>query len=128
MKFTILSHAGLCVEHNDVRIVSDPWHGSCYVAGDTRRPAPAAPGRPLCVRVRPVAMEYAYIGENRLRDAEPAYHANSKALFRFLLAIHRITPPMLRILLLIFLRKRANATRNPSGSTGPLRPRPEVQL
>ena len=61
-------------------------------------------------------------------DAEPAYHANSKALFRFLLAIHRITPPMLLTLLLIFLRKRADATRNPSGSTGPLRPRPEVRL
>src|SRR5882762_2708746 len=31
MKFTILSHAGLCVEHNGVRIVSDPWLiGSCY--------------------------------------------------------------------------------------------------
>jgi UDP-MurNAc hydroxylase len=31
MKFTILSHAGLCVEHNGVRIVSDPWlAGSCY--------------------------------------------------------------------------------------------------
>jgi UDP-MurNAc hydroxylase len=31
MNFTILSHAGLSVEHNGVRIVSDPWLiGSCY--------------------------------------------------------------------------------------------------
>jgi UDP-MurNAc hydroxylase len=31
MKFTILSHAGLCVEHNGVKVVSDPWLiGSCY--------------------------------------------------------------------------------------------------
>ena len=31
MKFTILSHAGLSVEHNGVRLVSDPWLiGSCY--------------------------------------------------------------------------------------------------
>jgi UDP-MurNAc hydroxylase len=31
MKFTILSHAGLLVEHDDVRIVCDPWLlGSCY--------------------------------------------------------------------------------------------------
>jgi UDP-MurNAc hydroxylase len=31
MKFTILSHAGLLVEHHGVRIVCDPWLiGSCY--------------------------------------------------------------------------------------------------
>jgi UDP-MurNAc hydroxylase len=31
LKFTILSHAGLCVDHKGVRIVSDPWLiGSCY--------------------------------------------------------------------------------------------------
>lgn len=31
MKFTILSHAGLLVEHNDKRVVCDPWLlGSCY--------------------------------------------------------------------------------------------------
>jgi UDP-MurNAc hydroxylase len=31
LQFTILSHAGLCVEHNGVRIVFDPWLiGSCY--------------------------------------------------------------------------------------------------
>lgn len=31
MKFTILSHAGLSVEHNGVQIISDPWLiGSCY--------------------------------------------------------------------------------------------------
>jgi len=39
-------------------------------------------------------------------DAEPAYHANSKAFFRFLLMIHHITPPMFQTLLLIFLRKK----------------------
>jgi UDP-MurNAc hydroxylase len=31
VQFTILSHAGLCVEHEGVRIVSDPWLiSSCY--------------------------------------------------------------------------------------------------
>jgi UDP-MurNAc hydroxylase len=31
MKFTILSHAGLAIEHNNVRLVCDPWLiGSCY--------------------------------------------------------------------------------------------------
>src|SRR5216684_1215188 len=31
MEFTILSHAGLLVEHNNTRIVIDPWIvGSCY--------------------------------------------------------------------------------------------------
>ena len=31
MQFTILSHASVCVEHNGVKIVSDPWLiGSCY--------------------------------------------------------------------------------------------------
>lgn len=31
MKFTILSHAGLLVEHAGVRVVCDPWLiGSCY--------------------------------------------------------------------------------------------------
>jgi UDP-MurNAc hydroxylase len=31
MKFTILSHAGLAVEHRGVRVVCDPWLiGSCY--------------------------------------------------------------------------------------------------
>jgi SAM-dependent methyltransferase len=45
-------------------------------------------------------------------DAEPAYHAHSKALFRLLLMIHRVTPPMLRTLLLIFLRKRQKPNRN----------------
>lgn len=31
MKFTILSHAGVCVEHAGVRVVCDPWLiGSCY--------------------------------------------------------------------------------------------------
>jgi UDP-MurNAc hydroxylase len=31
MKITVLSHAGLCLEHNGVKVVSDPWLvGSCY--------------------------------------------------------------------------------------------------
>jgi UDP-MurNAc hydroxylase len=31
MRFTILSHAGLVVEHSDIRVVCDPWLiGSCY--------------------------------------------------------------------------------------------------
>src|SRR5215471_11197488 len=31
MRFTILSHAGLLVEHAGVRVVCDPWLlGSCY--------------------------------------------------------------------------------------------------
>jgi SAM-dependent methyltransferase len=43
-------------------------------------------------------------------DAEPAYHANFKTLYRFFLIIHRLTPPRLRSLLLIFLRKKARKT------------------
>jgi SAM-dependent methyltransferase len=39
-------------------------------------------------------------------DAEPAYHANSKALYRLFLIIHHLTPPRLRTLLIIFLRKK----------------------
>jgi UDP-MurNAc hydroxylase len=43
MKFTILSHAGLCVEHNGVRIVSDPWlTGSCYWRSWWNFPEPPA--------------------------------------------------------------------------------------
>jgi len=43
MKFTILSHAGLCVEHNGVRIVSDPWLiGSCYWRSWWNFPEPPA--------------------------------------------------------------------------------------
>ena len=31
MKFTILSHASMIIEHNDHKIVIDPWLlGSCY--------------------------------------------------------------------------------------------------
>jgi SAM-dependent methyltransferase len=41
-------------------------------------------------------------------DAEPAYHANVKALYRLFLNIHRLTPPRLRTLLLIFLRKKSD--------------------
>ena len=40
-------------------------------------------------------------------DAEPAYHANSKIIYRFLLIIHRLTPPRARTLLMAFLRKSA---------------------
>ena len=43
MKFTILSHAGLSVEHNGVRIVSDPWLiGSCYWRSWWNFPEPPA--------------------------------------------------------------------------------------
>src|SRR5262249_22372528 len=43
MKFTILSHAGLCVEHNGVRIISDPWLlGSCYWRSWWNFPEPPA--------------------------------------------------------------------------------------
>jgi SAM-dependent methyltransferase len=44
-------------------------------------------------------------------DAEPAYHANLKALYHFFLIIHHLTPPRLRSLLLIFLQKKNNETR-----------------
>jgi SAM-dependent methyltransferase len=40
-------------------------------------------------------------------DGEPAYRANSKALYRLFLIIHRLTPPRPRTLLLIFLRKKS---------------------
>src|SRR5262249_1209732 len=40
-------------------------------------------------------------------DAEPAYHANSRALYRLFLITHRLTPPSLRTLLLFFLRKKS---------------------
>jgi len=39
-------------------------------------------------------------------DAEPAYHANSEALYRLFLTVHALTPPALRTLLLIFLQKK----------------------
>lgn len=43
MKFTILSHAGLEVEHNGVRIVCDPWLiGSCYWRSWWNFPEPPA--------------------------------------------------------------------------------------
>lgn len=43
MKFTILSHAGLCVDHNGIRIVSDPWLiGSCYWRSWWNLPEPPA--------------------------------------------------------------------------------------
>jgi len=41
MKFTILSHAGLLVEHNGVQILVDPWlRGSCYWRSWWNFPAP----------------------------------------------------------------------------------------
>jgi len=43
LEFTILSHAGLCVDHNGVRIVSDPWLiGSCYWRSWWNFPEPPA--------------------------------------------------------------------------------------
>jgi len=41
-------------------------------------------------------------------DAEPAYHANFKALYRLFLIIHHLTPSSLKSLLLIYLRKKSN--------------------
>ena len=43
MKFTVLSHAGLHVEHNGVHIVCDPWLiGSCYWRSWWNFPEPPA--------------------------------------------------------------------------------------
>lgn len=43
MKFTILSHAGLCVEHQGVSLVADPWLiGSCYWRSWWNFPEPSA--------------------------------------------------------------------------------------
>ena len=43
MKFTILSHAGLLVEHNGIRLVVDPWlTGSCYWRSWWNFPEPPA--------------------------------------------------------------------------------------
>ena len=43
MEFTVLSHAGLLVEHRGVRIVSDPWLiGSCYWRSWWNFPEPPA--------------------------------------------------------------------------------------
>ena len=43
MKFTVLSHAGLLVEHQGTRIVSDPWlAGSCYWRSWWNYPEPPA--------------------------------------------------------------------------------------
>ena len=43
MQFTILSHAGILVEHGGVRIVADPWLiGSCYWRSWWNFPEPAA--------------------------------------------------------------------------------------
>jgi ubiquinone/menaquinone biosynthesis C-methylase UbiE len=39
-------------------------------------------------------------------DAEPAYHANYRSIFWLLRSIHTLTPPRLRTLLLVFLRKK----------------------
>jgi UDP-MurNAc hydroxylase len=56
MKFAILSHAGLCVEHNGVKIVSDPWLlGSCYWRSWWNYPEPP---RDLIENLRP---DFVYI-------------------------------------------------------------------
>ena len=41
-------------------------------------------------------------------DAEPAYHANSKVLYRLFLILHFLTPRPLKTLLLIFLQKKTS--------------------
>ena len=38
--------------------------------------------------------------------SEPAYHANKKTLYRFFQIIQYITPPALRSMLIVFIRKR----------------------
>jgi UDP-MurNAc hydroxylase len=43
LKFTILSHAGLCVDHDGIRLVVDPWLiGSCYWRSWWNFPEPPA--------------------------------------------------------------------------------------
>jgi len=43
MRFTVLSHAGLLVEHSGTRIVADPWlRGSCYWRSWWNYPEPPA--------------------------------------------------------------------------------------
>jgi SAM-dependent methyltransferase len=39
-------------------------------------------------------------------DPEPAYHANKKTLYKSFQIIHYITPPALRSMLMVFIRKR----------------------
>jgi SAM-dependent methyltransferase len=39
-------------------------------------------------------------------DSEPAYHASKKTLYRFFQIIQYITPPALRSMLMVFIRKR----------------------
>jgi len=56
MKFTILSHAGIAIEHNGKQIVADPWLiGSCYWRSWWN--FPEAP-RPLVESLRP---DYIYL-------------------------------------------------------------------
>jgi SAM-dependent methyltransferase len=39
-------------------------------------------------------------------DAEPAYHANQQFIYRAFLALHYMTPPALKTILMIFIRKK----------------------
>jgi SAM-dependent methyltransferase len=39
-------------------------------------------------------------------DSEPAYHANKKILYRCMQTLHYVTPPSLRSMLMVFIRKR----------------------
>lgn len=41
-------------------------------------------------------------------DAEPGYHANRSIIYRAFLLLHRLTPPSLKTMLMIFIRKRRN--------------------
>ncbi len=56
MKFTVLSHAGLAVEHDGVRVVCDPWLlGSCYWRSWWNFPEPD------CALVANLAPRYIYL-------------------------------------------------------------------
>jgi hypothetical protein len=39
-------------------------------------------------------------------DAEPAYHANQRFIYRAFLALQYMTPPALKTILMIFIRKK----------------------
>ncbi|MDT4743662.1 methyltransferase domain-containing protein [Bradyrhizobium sp. WYCCWR 12699] len=41
-------------------------------------------------------------------DAEPGYHANRRSIYRAFLLLHQFTPPSLKTMLMIFIRKRQN--------------------
>jgi hypothetical protein len=54
-------------------------------------------------------------------DAEPSYHANSKFLYRVLLAVHAFTPRPWKTMLFVFMRKRKRADRPAADGNDPAR-------